>query len=71
MITLLKDITPYYSEKAMGGEGRVEFHRPFTMEELGGRFCNLTRATLRPGDSVGSHSGRICRFHSRCLLYSG
>lgn len=56
MIALLKDITPTYEEKAMGGEGRVEFRRPFSMEELGNRFCNLTRATLRPGDSVGTHA---------------
>lgn len=56
MITLLKDITPTYKEKAAGGEGRVEFRHPFTMEELGGRFCNLMRATLRPGDSVGVHA---------------
>ena len=56
MITLLKDITPTYKEKAAGGEGRVEFRHPFTVEELGGRFCNLMRATLRPGDSVGVHA---------------
>ena len=56
MVTLLKDIVPYYAEKAMGGEGRVEFHRPFSMEDLGNRFCNLTKATLRPGDSVGIHA---------------
>jgi len=56
MITLLKDIIPTYEEQAMGGPGRVEFKKPFTMEELGNRFCNLMRVTMRPGDGVGVHA---------------
>ena len=56
MITFLKDIAPTYEERAMGGTGKATFHRPFSMDELGHRFQNLTRVTLNPGDSVGEHA---------------
>ncbi|MBP3634033.1 MAG: cupin domain-containing protein [Oscillospiraceae bacterium] len=56
MIKLLKDIAPTYEENAMGGPGKIRFDKPFTMEQLGGRFCNLTRVTMRPGDGVGQHA---------------
>ena len=56
MIKLLKDITPTYEEHAMGGPGKITFHKPFTVEQLGNRFCNLTKVTMHPGDGVGQHA---------------
>ena len=56
MITLLKDTLVSFEENAMGGAGTIRFNKPFTMEQLGGRFCNLTRVTMHPGDGVGVHA---------------
>ena len=55
MLGFLKDCKEKTEAAAMGGPGKVVFRPPFTMEELGGRFCNLTRVTLEPGDGVGVH----------------
>lgn len=39
-----------------GGWGRLLFRHLFTEEELNGRATMLTTVTLRPGESIGTHS---------------